>query len=220
MIVMGSTLGVRAAALNSVDQKIILKKRLEAEAVQLIGRPRKQKSEDKQLAVIIKDLVKADVDISDVGTIIACLKGDVKSLKELKDECSSIDEFLELASRKANIALVTAAIEAAIGYDYIETEQLIKKEPHIVNGRLEIREVPGNLKIKKKHAKKNDQLLKFILTNRLPEYFSDVKKVEINKRSIEIKANTEAEIRGFAGRLLDAFKDEKIIEAEIVDTDS
>ena len=186
-----------------------------------IARPRKKVSEDKQLAVIIKDLVKADIDISDVGTIIACLKGDVKSLKELKNECSSIDEFLELASKKANIALVTAAIEAAIGYDYIETEQLIRKTIHYdEHGKMEIREIPADLKIKTKHAKKNDQLLKFILSNRLPEYFSDTRKVEINKKTIEIKANTEEEIRGFAGRLLDAFKDEEIIEAEIVDKNS
>ena len=186
-----------------------------------MARPRKKASEDKQLAVIIKDLVKADIDISDVGTIIACLKGDVKSLKELKDECSSIDEFLDLASKKANIALVTAAIEAAIGYDYVETEQLIRKVPHYdEHGKVEIREIPADLKIKTKHAKKNDQLLKFILSNRLPEYFNDTKRVEINKKTIEIKANTEQEIRSFAGRLLDAFKDEKIIEAEIVETDN
>ena len=165
-------------------------------------------------------MVKSDIDISDVGTIIACLKGDVKSLKELKDGCSSIDEFLELASKKANIALVTAAIEAAIGYDYVETEQLIRKVPHYdEHGKVEIREVPADLKIKTKHAKKNDQLLKFILSNRLPEYFNDTKRVEINKKTIEIKANTEQEIRSFAGRLLDVFKDEKIIEAEIVDNE-
>ncbi len=217
---MENTHGAKVAALNRRDQKIIQKQKIEEVGVLDIARPRKKASEDKQLAVIIKDLVKSDIDISDVGTIIACLKGDVKSLKELKDECSSIDEFLELASKKANIALVTAAIEAAIGYDYIETEQLIRKVPHYgENGKLEIREVPADLKIKTKHAKKNDQLLKFILSNRLPEYFNDTKRVEINKKTIEIKANTEQEIRSFAGRLLDAFKDEKIIEVEIVETE-
>ncbi|MFW9875966.1 MAG: hypothetical protein ACFFG0_22930 [Candidatus Thorarchaeota archaeon] len=160
-------------------------------------------------------MVQSNPNVSDVGAILACLKNDVTSLNKLKNECKDIEEFIELASRQANVALVTAAIEAAIGYDYEETEQLIRKVPHYgENGKLEIREVPADLKVKKKHAKKNDALLKFILANRLPEYFSDSRKVEINKKSIEIKANTEAEIRQFAGKLLN------VIDAEIVDENS
>jgi len=176
-----------------------------------MGRPTLKSTQDKQLAVIVKDLVKSDIDVSDVGAILACLKGDMKSLKALKDECTSIDEFLEVASKRANVALVMAAVEAALGYDYEEVDQKIAVVyDHDDEGKLTISELPGEKKVKKKHAKKNDQLLKFILSNRLPEYFSDVRKVEINKKSIEIKANTEAEIKSFAGKLLD------VIDAEFV----
>jgi hypothetical protein len=73
-------------------------------------------------------------------------------------------------------------------------------------------EIPESVKTKKKHAKKNDALLKFLLLNRLPEYFSDTKRVEINKKSIEIKGNTEKEIREFAGKLAN------FIDAEFVET--
>jgi hypothetical protein len=182
-----------------------------AKAKKRQGRPRKKETEQKQLAIIVQDLVKSNPDVSDVGMIIALLKDDVKSLEKLKKECTDIDEFLQIASRMANVALVTSAIEAATGYDYEETEQIIHKFPkYDENGTPFSLEVEGDKKVKKRHAKKDGQLLKFILSNRLPEYFNDTKKVEINKKTIEIKADTEAEIRGFAGRLLD------VIDAEFV----
>jgi hypothetical protein len=171
-----------------------------AKAKKRQGRPRKKETEQKQLAIIVQDLVKSNPDVSDVGMIIALLKDDVKSLEKLKKECTDIDEFLQIASRMANVALVTS-----------ETEQIIHKFPkYDENGTPFSLEVEGDKKVKKRHAKKDGQLLKFILSNRLPEYFNDTKKVEINKKTIEIKADTEAEIRGFAGRLLD------VIDAEFV----
>lgn len=186
-----------------------------------MARPRKKETEEKALAKITQDLVKENPDISDVGAILACLKHDVSSLEKLKKECTDVDEFLAIASKRANVAIVTAAIEAAIGYEYEETEQLIRKTPRYdSNGVLTTVDVPSDLKIRKKHSKRDPSLLKFILLNRLPEYFSDTKKVEINKKIIEIKADTEAEIRSFAGRLMDAFKDEDIIDGEVIERDS
>jgi aminopeptidase-like protein len=56
--------------------------------------------------------------LSDIGTIVGCIgDGSVKELEELKKSCKSIDEFLEVARQRADIALVVAAIKAAIGYD-------------------------------------------------------------------------------------------------------
>ena len=45
----------------------------------------------------------------------------------------------------------------------------------------------------------------------MPEYFQDIQKVEINKKSIEIKAITESEIKSFAGRLMEAITETKKI---------
>lgn len=180
-----------------------------------IGRQTKKQREEKQLACIVKDIIKSDIDVSDVGTILACFKGDVKSLQTLKDECSNIDVFLEVAAKRANVALVTAAIEAAIGYDYVETDQKISILYQVDDdGNVTKKEVPGELKVKTKHAKKNDQLLKFILSNRLPEYFSDIKKVEINKKSIDLKGDITKEIEGFAGKLLDVIETDFVVETD------
>ena len=185
-----------------------------------MARPKKKETEEKQLAVIAKDLIKANPDLSDVAAVLACLKKDVKSIQQLKDECTDIQEFLDVASKHANIALITAAIEAAIGYDYEEVDQSYEQVPHYsTSGVRTMKDVPNGKKVKKRHSKKNEQLLKFILANRLPQYFSDTKKVEINRKSIEIKADTEEEIRAFAGKLLESLDDRKIIESEFVDED-
>ena len=161
----------------------------------------------------MSEVIEHNPDVSDLGAIIGCLgERSVKDLEELKAKCSSIDEFLEVARQRADIALVVAAVKAAIGYDYEETEQTIAKKPmEGADGQLVICDVPYKVKKKMKHAKQNDALLKFLLINRLPQFFSDMKKVEINKKSIEIKGDTEKEIREFAGRLL------KVIDTEFVE---
>lgn len=102
-----------------------------------------------------------------------------------------------------------------MGYDYEEVDVSIKKvTKYNTDGTTSIVDIPVGEKRKKKHSKRNDQLLKFLLSNRLPEYFSDTKKIEINKKSIEIKADTEEQIKSFAGKLIDSLKEDHIIEAE------
>ena len=170
----------------------------------MAGRPRKDLN--KELALVVKDLIESDQSISDIGTIIGCLgKDSVKWLKDLKKECTSIDEFIDMARARADIALVAAAIEAALGYDYEEVDQEYFKIAGYDDDGLPLdRLVEGKKRVKTRHAKKNDALLKFILKNRLPEFFQDVQKVQINKTNIEIKEVTAGEIKQFAGRLMEA----------------
>lgn len=168
---------------------------------------------NKGLAIAVSDLIEANQTTADIGIILGCLgKDSIKWLKDLKKECLTVDEFIEAARQRADIALVAAAVEAALGYNYEEVDQDYIRIPAGYDdlGSPVMREIPGNKRIKTRHAKKNDALLKFILKNRLPEYFQDVQKVEINKQSIEIKAITESEIKSFAGRLLNAIEDDKM----------
>ena len=180
-----------------------------------MARPRKKETEEKHLTRLITEIIKENPSLADVGTIVGCLgEGSVKELEELKKNCTSIDDFLEVARQRADVALVVAAVKAALGYDYEETEEKISRVPRNgTDGQIIITEVITGVIKRKKHAKKSDALLKFLRLNRLPEYFSDTKKVEINKKVIEIKGNTEAEIKLFAGKLLD------IIETEFVEID-
>ena len=181
-----------------------------------MARPRKKETEEKHLTRLITDIIKENPDLSDIGTIIGCLgEGSIKDLEELKKSCSSIDDFLEIARKRADVALVVAAIKAAIGYDYEEIEERISKVPKRgMDDKVIICDVITGVTRRKKHAKKSDALLKFLLMNRLPEFFSDTKKVEINKKVIEIKGNTEEEIRRFAGGLL------KAIDVDFIEIDN
>jgi len=106
--------------------------------------------------------------------------------------------------------LIAAATREAMGYDYKETEQNYLKVPDGYNpdGSPKMKDMPGNKKVRKKVARPNDALLRFILRCRLPEYCSDVQKVEINKKVIEIKQIAEGEIREFAGRLIETMDKE------------
>jgi len=168
-----------------------------------LARPTKNKQNQKALAKLTTDILRADTSLSDVGAVMACLES-VADIVELKDKCKDIDEFMELAAKRADVALIVAAMKAAMGYDYIEEETLYRKVPkYDSNGCLVMEEIPADVKKRKKHSKPSEALLKFVLINRLPEYFSDSKKVEINKRTIEIRRNTEAEIKQFAGKLME-----------------
>lgn len=174
--------------------------------------PRPRKSLNKELSLVVKDLIEQGQSIADIGIILGCLGKDAKKwLADLKKECTTIDEFLEIASKRADIALVAAAVEAATGYDYEEkdTEYIKVMKGYEANDKAKpvLADVEKGHKIKRRHAKKNDTLLKFILKNRLPEYFQDVSKVEVNKKTIEIKQITEDEIKSFAGRLLETIQE-------------
>lgn len=158
-------------------------------------------------AIVAKDLIANGQDISDVGVIIGALGEDsLKWLKDLKKECTTVDEFIEIARQRADIALIVAAVKTALGYEYQEEDKTYR---NILNNRdgtgaPVMREVVDGRKVKTKRALPNEALLRFILKCRLPEYFSDIQRVEINKKVIEIKGDAEKEIREFGRKLLES----------------
>lgn len=180
-----------------------------------MGRLTKEQSKEKAMVRLMEELTYFDQNVSDIGLVLATLgQDDPKALESLKDCTKDIDEFISLAARRADILLVVAAVRAATGYTYEEVEQTFRRVPRTgSHGEIEITEVPAERKVKTKIQKPNDALLKFLLVNRLPQYFSDSKKIEINKKTIEIKGTTEEEIRRFAGDLV------KVIDSEFVEAE-
>ena len=157
--------------------------------------------------MVVKDLLDNNQNIADVGVILGALGEDsLKWLKDLKAECSSVDEFVDIARQRADVALIAAAVKSALGFEYEESYQNYLKVPDGYNddGSPRMRDVPGNRQVKTKRALPNEALLRFILKCRLPEYFTDTQRIEINKKSIEIKETTQKEIEHFAGKLLEA----------------
>ena len=163
------------------------------------------------LVPIIKDLADLGYSEADIGVIVAAAgKHPQKWFNNLKKKYPKLENIAETADTLANIQLVVAAMQAALGYDYIEEE--IKYEQKQVLGTDKVKPVEVDRKVKHKHAKKDKDLLKFLLINRLPAYFSDTKKIDMRKPT-GVKGNPKEELAAFAGRLLNAVsKDAKFEE--------
>lgn len=171
--------------------------------------PRPKKSIEAAMTLVAKDLLENNQSVADVGTIVGALGEDsLKWLKDLKAECTTIDEFIELATKRADIALIVAAVKTALGYKYKEIDQNYIRVPagYDEAGIPKMREVSGGKKVKTKQALPNEALLRFILKCRLPEYFSDIQRVEINKKTIEIKELAGREIEEMSRSLLESIK--------------
>ena len=175
-----------------------------------MARPRKDL--EKAFSLVAKDLIANGRDISDVGVILGALGEDsLKWLKDLKAECTTVDEFIEIARQRADIALIVAAVKTALGYEYQEITQNYLKVPgqRDERGNPVMRDVPGNKQVKTKRALPNESLLRFILKCRLPEYFQDTQRIEINKKTIEIKEVAQKEIEEFGRKLLESIKNKR-----------
>lgn len=168
---------------------------------------RPKKSLEAAMTLVAKDLLENNQSVADIGTIVGALGEDsLKWLKDLKAECSTVDEFIEIARQRADISLIVAAVKCALGYKYQEEDKTYR---NVLNHRDEtgapvMKEIVDGRKVKIKRALPNEALLRFILKCRLPEYFQDTQRIEINKKSIEIKETTQKEIERFAGKLLEA----------------
>lgn len=173
--------------------------------------PRPKKDLGAAFALVAKDLLENSQSIADVGIILGALGEDsLKWLKDLKKECTTVDEFLDIARQRADITLITAAVRCALGYEYEEIDQNFLRVPAGYDdaGKPLMREVPSNKKVKTKRALPNEALLRFILKCRLPEYFQDTQRIEVNKKVVEIKDYAEKEIREFGRKLLQAIDSE------------
>jgi len=170
--------------------------------------PRPKKDIGAALTLVAKDLLENNQSVADIGVIVGALGEDsLKWLKDLKKECTDVDEFIEIAAKRADIALIVAAVKTALGYEYEESYQNYLKVPagYDENKNPIMRDVPGNRQVKKRRALPNEALLRFILKCRLPEYFTDTQRIEINKKTIEIKEIAQKEIEEFGRKLLESF---------------
>lgn len=173
--------------------------------------PRPKRDVNAAFALVAKDLLENNQNVADIGIFIGALGDDsLKWLKDLKKECSSIDEFIDIAKQRAHIALVAAAVKCALGYEYQETDQSFIRVPAGYDdaGIPKMREVPSSKKVKTKRALPNESMQRFLLKCRLPEWFQDVQRVEINKKVIEIKELAGKEIKEFGRKLLESIDNE------------
>ncbi len=180
------------------------------------NRTRKVK-ETTNLALITKAIIHEGGTVPDIGVILGCaaIEGGEEWLAELKTKNLSIEEFLEVAKNRADIDLIRVAVKVATGYSWVDTEEELEPEVNAEGAET------GEFKVikkrrKPKHQSADSTMLLRLLSSRMPEYFMERKEIKIDKRVVEIKADAEAEIRGFASGLLKALGGE-VIDAEFVE---
>ena len=179
------------------------------------GKPKKRvvkSNNTTDLTVLAKTMIHEGGSVVDVGLILACqqTEGGEEWLAELKKQGLSIGEFLTAATQRADIELIRVAARTALGYTYEEGSQEFLPEVD-EEGKPTGKYAPGKKKVMKKHVR-DTALLWNLMKSRMPEFFSETKRIEISRRSIEIKGDAEAEIRSFAGRLLTAMAEEQTTE--------
>ena len=173
---------------------------------------KRQKVEIEPLLPVIQNLTAQGYNLADIGMILGYSGKDKKNwLWRLKENHPEIQEAIEAGKNLADVELVKTAFKEATGYTIEEVETNYKAFPDPDNPT-KVRWVAIEKKSKPKYIPPKTVLLWKMLCSRLPDYFVDSKKIEINKTSLEIKDITAAEIRRFAGRFA------KMVDSEVIDT--
>lgn len=175
---------------------------------------KRQKLNVEPLLPIIQNLTAQGYNLSDIGMLLGYAGKDVKSwFYALRKDNPEIEQAIEAGKNLADVELVKTAFKEITGYtvDEVETTYKAIQDPKNPD---RTKWVAVGKKKKPKYIQPNAILLWKMLCSRLPDYFVDSKKIEINKTNLEIKDVTAEEIRRFAGKF------SKIIDAEVVETES
>lgn len=169
------------------------------------------------LLPVIQNLTAEGKSLADIGMLLGYAgKNPAAWLKYVRNKYPEVADAMKVGTQLADTKLIVTAFDAATGYD-IEEVDIEYVTINQING--DTRHQEKSRKTKRKHVKPDTGLLFKLLCNRLPEYFSDTRKFEIDKRSIDAKVDMNKEISVFAGKLMQAAKDRKQVESTVVETE-
>jgi len=147
------------------------------------------------LLPVIKNLTALNFNQADIGLLLGYAGKDAASwFKRFRKKFPDVESAWQAGKDLADVELVTSATRLAFGYDFQEKET---SEEYDQYGKM-VKKIE-RVKDKTKHA--DPQMLKFLLINRLPEFFQEKKNVNFSN-SKYVKGNIKEEIAVFAGKLL------------------
>lgn len=168
------------------------------------------------LLPVIQNLTAEGRSLADIGMLLGYAgKSPIAWIKYIKNKYPEVADAIKVGTQLADTKLIVTAFDVATGYDVEELDVTLAGVRQI-NGEIDYYE--KSRKTKRKHIKPDSTLLFKLLCNRLPEYFQDTKKFEIDKRSVDAKIDMNKEISEFAGKLMDAAKERKEVESKVVET--
>jgi len=174
-----------------------------------------------KLLPLMRKFTSGGASTADIGMLLGYTQGNIGSwIKKIEKKYPELAEVWKTGVNLAEVALVAKAMQLAFGYDFDETATRYKNihKGFTSEGKPITQEVPyGEKRVTTKHIKGDKDLLKFLLINRLPDYFADKKQVDITKH-VDIEAATEDEIRDFAGKLMQVVDKKKKVDIKVIST--
>lgn len=155
--------------------------------------------------------IAAGYNIKDLAFLLGVEPGTVDKWRQRYPQFKkAVEEGQQIAVNQ----LVSKGLRAAGGYDYTEVKQeyeIVEKE---VNGKLTPVKKLKKEVVQKKHKEPNAYLTTFFLMNLAPQYFKEVRKVEVeNKHTVNVSVKESEAIKKLAGALAD-LSEEKTVDAE------
>jgi len=171
---------------------------------------------DDNLLPVIQNLTAEGRSLADIGMLLGYAgKSPAMWMRFLKNKHPEVADAIEAGARMADAKLIVTAFDAATGYDVEELDIEYITAPTIDGKGLDkVKYVEKNRKTKRKHIRPDTSLLFKLLCNRLPEYFSDIRKFEIDKRSVNASVDMNKEIAEFAGKLMEVTGNKKQVESK------
>ena len=175
------------------------------------------------LLPVIQNLTAEGYNLSDVGMLLGyCGDSPANWLYNLRKKHPEITDAIQIGRQAANTELIRTAFQESVGY-WIEEEEIfannvpvipVSDKPFGPAKPMQDRYINKSRKTKRRFIQPNTQLLFKLMCCRMPEFFSDTKKVEINKKSLELKGTIEQEIKQFAGALYKIVSGEDILDSK------
>jgi len=173
------------------------------------------------LLPVVQNLTAQGYTLADVGILLGFAGKDPEGwLKRLEAKFPTLAEAIQAGKSMGDIELVKTAFEQALGHWVDGGEEIRYKAIQDPQNPTKVKWIQSaKKKLPAKFIPGNGKLLFQLLCSRLPEYFSDTRRVEIDKKVLELKGNVKDEILGFAGALAAAVEN-KEIECKFVEKEN
>jgi len=165
---------------------------------------------DPNILPVLQNLTALGMSQADLGMILGHLGDKRQYIKNMVANNPDAKEAVAIGRNMADINLVAQAYKSACGFEYDEVSEQYDHSGELIKKT-----------VTKKFQKPEPNLAMFLLTNRLPDQFQSVHKIEVNKKDVSINANmelTQDQIAQLGGKLM-ALSEEKIkkVESTIVE---
>lgn len=177
----------------------------------------------KAILPVIQNAAAVGLNESDIGVLLGYLGENTKTwFEKIKKQYPEAKEAWEIGKQLADIHLVSKIYQAATGYESSDDDIEYKYVPdYSADGMIRgVKPVEQSKRTKIKRYKPDMDAAKLLVYNRLADYFKNVQKITVDKRSVEIGAETPQDLQDFVEALTKVQNQRKKIESKVIEKSS